>query len=319
MEENAVMDDAGIRTPSNNAARFGRSDLLMILAVLFWGVNLSVIKIGLREFTPHAFNGLRFGLASLVYAAWLFLKRPRPEFRKGDGLRIAGLGLAGVAVYQVFFINGLARETVSTSAVIMAMTPIFIALLSSAFRFEKIAWAGWLGIGLSFAGLAVVMNDPAESFAWDGIRGDLMILAANICWAVYTVFGKPILARMAAVHLAAMTTIVGTALYLPFAARDLIRLEWRDISPSAWGAVIYSAIFAVVISFAVWYASVQRVGNAKTGIYGNLIPIFAAVSAAVILSEKLTPRLAAGAAVILLGVYLTRSGYRFFEKKSPEG
>ena len=314
-----MRDDAGIRMPNNNAARFGRSDLLMILAVLFWGVNLSVIKIGLREFTPHAFNGLRFGLASLIYAAWLLAGRAKPALRKGDVLKIAGLGLAGVTVYQVFFIHGLALEQASTSAVIMAMTPIFIALLSSAFRFEKIPWAGWLGIGLSFAGLAVVMNDPAGSFARDGIRGDLLILAANICWAVYTVFGKPILARMAAVHLAAMTTIVGTALYLPFAARDLLRLEWKDVSPTAWGAVIYSAVFAVVISFAVWYASVQRVGNAKTGIYGNLIPIFAAVSAAVILSEPLPLRLAVGAAVILAGVYMTRSGYRFFEKKRLEG
>ena len=310
-----MRDDAGIRTPNNGAARFGRSDLLMILAILFWGVNLSVIKIGLREFTPHAFNGLRFGLASLIYAVWLLAGRTKPALRKGDILKITGLGLAGVTVYQVFFIHGLALEQASTSAVIMAMTPIFIALLSSAFRFEKIPWAGWLGIGLSFAGLAVVMNGPSGSLSWGGIRGDLMILAANICWAVYTVFGKPILARMAAVHLAAMTTIVGTALYLPFAARDLLRGDWREASAMGWAAVVYSAVFAVVISFAIWYASVRRVGNAKTGIYGNLIPIFAAVAAAVILSEKLTPRLAAGAAVILFGVYLTRSGYRLFEKK----
>ena len=60
----------------------------------------------------------------------------------------------------------------------------------------------------------------------------------------------------------------------------------------------------------------KKVGSAKTGVYGNLTPILAIVFAGIVLGERLTPVQAVGAAVTLTGVYLTRSGYRFFERKA---
>jgi len=58
------------------------------------------------------------------------------------------------------------------------------------------------------------------------------------------------------------------------------------------------------------------VGNSKTAIYGNITPVFAVISAYILLSEKLTLLQIMGALVIFIGVYLTRSGYRFFEKRN---
>jgi len=60
---------------------------------------------------------------------------------------------------------------------------------------------------------------------------------------------------------------------------------------------------------------VKRVGNSKTAIFGNITPVFAVISAYIFLSEKLTLLQMIGALIIFAGVYLTRSGYRFFEKR----
>ena len=91
-----------------NGSRMGRTDLLLLLVIVLWAVNLSVIKIGLRSLSPHGFNAIRLGLAALAYAAVL-IARPRAHrlVKKGDGWKAAGLGLLGITFYQVFFIKAV--------------------------------------------------------------------------------------------------------------------------------------------------------------------------------------------------------------------
>jgi drug/metabolite transporter (DMT)-like permease len=60
---------------------------------------------------------------------------------------------------------------------------------------------------------------------------------------------------------------------------------------------------------------VRRIGNTKTGIFGNITPVFTVFFAHLFLSERVAIPEVAGAVVILLGFYLTRFGYRWFEKR----
>lgn len=302
-----------------NGSRMGRTDLLILLVIVLWAVNLSVIKIGLRSLSPHGFNAIRLGLAALAYAAVL-IARPRAHrlAKKGDGWKAAGLGLLGITFYQVFFIKAVSIMDASTASIVMGTSPIFIALLATAVGEERISIAGWTGIGISFAGFLLVVagENGGLVFTWEAWRGAVLILLANICWAGYTVFSKPILDRNSAFRLAAVGTIVGTAVYLPFAARDLAKVAWAEISWQAWGAIFYSGLVAIFLCFVIWYESVKEVGSAKTGVYSNLSPILTIFFASLVLGERLAAVQAAGAAITLAGVYLTRSGYRFFERKA---
>jgi drug/metabolite transporter (DMT)-like permease len=125
-----------------------------------------------------------------------------------------------------------------------------------------------------------------------------------------------VLERNSSFRLAAVGTIVGTLVYLPFAAKDLAAVEWGGIPWQGWGAILYSGLVAIFLCFVLWYQSVQAVGSAKTGVYGNLTPVLAILFAGIALGERLTGLQAAGAVITLSGVYLTRSGYRFFERKA---
>ena len=192
-----------------------------------------------------------------------------------------------------------------------------IALLATAVGEERIPVAGWAGIVISFAGFLLVVTgeNGGLAFTWEAWRGAVLILLANACWAGYTVFSKPVLDRNAPFRLAAVGTIAGTAVYLPFAVRDLAAVEWARIPLQAWGAILYSGLVAIFLCFVIWYASVKEVGSAKTGVYSNLTPILAIFFAGLVLGERLSALQAVGAAITLAGVYLTRSGYRFFERK----
>lgn len=301
-----------------NGPRIGRTDLLMILAVLLWAVNVSVLKIGLRSLSPHGFNAVRLGLASAAYLAVLAASRGKFRFGKsGDFWKAAGLGLLGITSYQVFFIQALARMNASTASVLMGTSPVFIAILATAIGKERISLAAWMGIVLSFAGCVLVVSGENGGFALSGeaMRGAVLILLANVCWAGYTVFSKPVLERNSPFLLAAVGTIAGTLVYLPFAASSLAAVPWTRIPWQGVGAILYAGLVAIFLCFVLWYKSVQAVGSAKTGVYGNLTPVAAIFFAGLVLGERLTGLQAAGAAVTLAGVYLTRSGYRFFERK----
>lgn len=302
-----------------NGSRMGRTDLAMLLTALLWAVNVSVIKIGLRALSPHGFNAIRLGLASLAYLAVLAASPGKFSLaRKGDGWKAAGLGLLGITGYQIVFIQGLARMNASTASVVMGTSPIFIALLATAIGKERISPAGWLGIGFSFAGFLLVVSgeNGGSVFTGEAMGGAVLILLANAFWAAYTVFSKPVLARNSSFRLAAVGTIAGTFVYLPFAARDLAAVEWSHIPWQGWGAILYAGLVAIFLCFVLWYQSVQAVGSVKTGAYSNLTPILAIFFAGVVLGERLTAIQAVGAAITLAGVYLTRSGYRFFERKA---
>ena len=300
---------------NGNGPRIGRSDALMLLTVLFWAVNLSSIKIGLREFPPGAFNALRLTLASLVYLGLLGLSKEGFRLPRGDGWKAVLMGILGITAYQLFFIQAINETHVSTASVVMATSPIFIAVLSTALGQERLHWAAWLGIVISFGGFLVVVsaeNGGVAAWTWAGLRGSVLILGANACWAGYTVFSKPLLDRVSPFKLAALSTAAGTVLYLPFAARDVAAIRWPGVSAEGWGAVAYSGLVAIVLCFVIWYISLKKVGSAKTGIFSNMMPIFATVFAGLFLGEGITAVQAAGSAVVLAGVYLTRSGYRLF-------
>ena len=83
-------------------------------------------------------------------------------------------------------------------------------------------------------------------------------------------------------------------------------LNWREISFGAWAGLVYSATFALCISYLIWYTAVQRIGSARTSIYSNMVPVVAMIVAAVWLRESISVMQIGGAASIIAGVALTK-------------
>lgn len=305
-------------SPQNNenSARLGATDLFMLLAVLIWGFNFSVVKIALKEFTPGSFNGPRLTIASLLLLLFLRLKEGTIAPPRGDFLRLLVLGVVGNTFYQFLFINGIHRTSASTTSLILTMTPILIALFSAVFIRERIHWVGWVGILTSFFGLYFVVfeNSAGVSLGEKALSGNMMILFGNLFWAIYTVFSKPLLERMSALRLATLTLSFGTLFYLPLTAREIAALDWGSLSARSWAALAFSAVFAIAISYVIWYSSVKRVGNTKTGIYSNITPVLTVFFAQLFLGERIGLTKVIGALVIILGFYLTRFGHRWFKK-----
>ena len=291
-------------------SQLGLTDLYMLLAVVLWSLNFSVIKIALREFSPLGFNGVRLLFASSLLFIFLKLRKEKIGLPHRDWGVFLFLGVIGTTFYQLFFIHGLNWTTASNSALIIALAPAIIALVSTGFRHERLSWLTWGGIVISFGGLYLVITQRIGGFVWslEYLKGDLLIFTANFLWAIYTVKAKPLLGRYSPLKFTAWTMALGTIFFLPFAAQDMKRLVGAKISLVAWGALAYSGVFALAVCYVIWYSSVKRVGNSRTAIYDNLIPLLTILFAFFILQERLSLGQALGAGIIIIGVIMTRLG-----------
>jgi drug/metabolite transporter (DMT)-like permease len=299
--------------------RFGLSDILMLAAVVMWGINFSFIKIALRELSPNAFNGWRISLTAVGFLVLLALSGQGFRVPRRDFWKLLLLGVAGNAVYQAIFIHGASQTSAASSSLILSTSPIFVALLSAVLGIERIHWAAWLGIFVSVAGLFIVITANAGGLRLSGtdMRGDALILLGTIFWAVGTVLAKPFLETMTPLKYSAITVALGALFYIPTTMKDMLAVSYGAVSLKAWLCLVLSALFGLIIGYLIWYYSVRRVGNARTAAYNNLTPIFTALFAAWLLGERLSLIQAVGAVVILAGVYVTRTGYRFFPGNRP--
>lgn len=306
---NNKSEDAGRGRREANS--FGASsDLWMLFTVIIWGVNLTVVKFGLSEFPGHVFNWLRLFGASVLLFLFLLLRGESLSLSRSEFWRIIFLGFLGNTFYQVLFIEGINLTTASNASLIMTSSPVFIALLSTWFRVESLPREGWVGIFLSFLGLYLVITQRTggltlSSRYW---RGDLMILLGNLGWAGYTIFSRPLLSKLSPLKLAATTMAAGAFLYLPFGLASAGRFRSSAVDVKGWAALFFSFIFALGVGFVVWYHSLRRIGNSRTGIYSYLTPLVAIITAHFALGEKITSLQAFGGLIILFGFSLTRSG-----------
>lgn len=307
-----------ISTPSvERPPAFGLTDLLMLLTTMVWGANISVIKVSFTEFPPHAFNLARFLFSAVIYTLIIWRSREGFTLSRRDLPRVLFLALTGITLYQVFFITGLSRTSASLVSMGNAMTPIFIAILSTAIGRERLRWTGWLGIVLSVAGFYGIILGRPSGFNFKGaeISGVFYVLLAGLMWAFYTIFARPVLKTISPTRLAGLTNIIGTAFYLPFAWKEFFRADFSRVTAGGWLGLVYSGSLALVFGFVVWYKSVERVGGARTGVYSNLTPVFGVLTAVIFLGDRISLMQILSAAVIFFGVYLTRNGHNLFRKK----
>lgn len=297
-------------------SRFTQTDLLLLLIVFLWGVNFSVVKGAISgaeaPFSPAAFTALRFGIAALTLL--ILLSRSREELPRSrrDWLVIMTLGLLGNTVYQALFIVGLSYSSPASSALIVASTPVIVAVIGALLRIEKLSLAAWAGIGLSFAGVVVVVLGNGSITTGAGVDrsllGDLMVFGSTTAWAVYTILAAPLLKRYSATLVTSLSLAIGTVPLVLLGLPELSRQDLSAVPFSGWAAGIFSGMLVLAFGYSVWNYGVQRLGGARTAVYSNLIPIVAAIVAWLARGDALTIFHLLGAIVILTGINLTRIG-----------
>ena len=172
----------------------------------------------------------------------------------------------------------MSLTTASNTSLILSMSPVFVALLGVLFRIERIHWAAWLGIVISFVGLYLVISRAGRRlrfFAPKEFRGDVAIFFGTMIWALTRSVLQAFLEKLSPLQFSTVTMGFGALFYVPLTVKDIVRIPWASVSwAGLGGAWSCPRLFGLVVGYLIWYYSVQKVGNAKTAIYSNLTPIF---------------------------------------------
>lgn len=279
-------------------------ELLLLLAICLWALNLSVTRYVLTHgFLPLAYGSVRYGLAAAVFAA-IGLIAERSLRLRGRDLRLA-LAAAGVLyVNQLGFVYALKTTSASVIAMILAATPIVAALVGLVLGRERLHARFWAGAALSFAGVAVVTT--AVGGALEGsVTGVLLGLLTAATWAVYSILVAPLMQYHSATRISA-TVLAATWVPLTLtAAPQLSEQDW-DLGPTVWALLVFATLGPLVLTNVIWYRSLDRIGPARATLATNLQPFLAALFAIVLLGEPLETTLLVGGVLIAVGILLAR-------------
>lgn len=297
-----------IAPPAPAPVKFGTIDLALIMMTVIWGMNAVIVKLTYTQIPPMAFMAVRFVIAGALLLIILRVTEGSLRVDRRDWPKFLVAGMVGTGLYQPLFLTGLSMTSASVTALIIATSPIFVALINRVLGREILPPRGWLGIALTFAGIIlIVAASGGVTLSSQSFVGDMLILAGSFLWALYAVLAAPLMARYSPLRVTALTTSIGAAPIIVIGLPATLALDWSQVDLWGWSGLIYSAIFAIVVGYIIWNNGVKKIGGTRTALYGNLIPVIGVITATLLLGEQLTPLKIAGAAVIFVGLHLART------------
>ncbi len=246
-------------TRSTAPQRFGFTDVLLLLTAVIWAINFSVVKYATTVIPPLAFATLRVMIATVILGV-IALSLDRPKISRGTWIRLLLLGVIGHAVYQLLFINGVARTRAGNAALIVAAAPGFISLASQWRGIERLERKTLAGIMLSIVGVTLVILGSTRLAPGSGnatIAGTILVFCGVLAWVAYTVGLQPYTKNMSGIQLSAITMVGGAVPLIVVTFRDVLAVDWSRVGRGGWIAVLYSSVGAMVMGYYFWYRGLR--------------------------------------------------------------
>jgi drug/metabolite transporter (DMT)-like permease len=279
--------------------------------MVIWAANFIVVKDAIATLPPVGFTMLRYGLASIALIVILRWYEGSVSLPRPDVARILVLGGLGFGLYQILWTTGLLSIPAGDSALIIASTPVLVAVLAVVIGADTLTPAKFAGSALSFLGVVVVIAAGVGISLSGSALGSLLTLAAAACWASYTAFATPVLRRHSPLVLTTWATIGGTIVLIPpgiaqLAAPGALGPEQAERLIPIVLAIAYSGVLAAAAANVVVFNGVRLLGPTRVITLQSFVPAMAVILAFVFLREPIRPAQVVGGLIIVLGVALTR-------------
>jgi drug/metabolite transporter (DMT)-like permease len=278
-----------------------------LFAVTVWGASFIATKVALRDVSPITVVWTRFGMGVIILGIAVTVRAQFTLPRREEWGYYALLGFLGITFHQWLQSTALLTSRASTTAWIVATTPVFMALLGWLALKERLHSWQILGILLAALGVLLVVTDgqlAALSPGHFGQPGDVLILMSSVNWAIFSVLSRRGLASQPAALMMFYVMALGwsfTSIQL-FAGPGL--REIPQLTRDGWLGVTFLGVFCSGLAYIAWYDTLQILPAAQLGSFLYLEPPVAVVVSALILAESLTMAALLGGGVILFGVWL---------------
>ncbi len=280
--------------------------LLVAVAPLCWAGNIVLAKGMADQIPPVALSFWRWFVAFLILLplTWPHVKRDWKAARSGWKM-IALLSLLGITAFNTLLYTAMHTTTAINGALIHSTMPAVIIIISLVFYGERVSRLQVAGVSLCIIGAGVVVLKGSWRALVDMalVQGDLLMIVAVVIYALYSV----LLPKRPNIH--PLSFLVYTFGLGAFGLLPLYLVELRALgpfapTPAAAATIGYVAIFPSIVAYFCWNRGVAVIGANRTGLFTNLIPVFAAALAVFFLDESLRAFHLVGMSLILIGFVL---------------
>ncbi len=279
--------------------------LLILLAGCFWGsMGIFVRRLGTFGFSPVQVVCIRVTLAALFFSVLLLVKDRR-------GFRIAlrdlplflGLGFGSILFFTVCYFTAITMMPLSTAAILLYTSPIWIMLMSVLFFREKLNGVKLLALGLAFAGCVLVSGISGEGITLIGL---LVGLGSGIGYGLYSILGTVALRKYSPYTVTAYTFLFAAAgSWAVCGPADMV--SKFAAAPNLASLLLFcclTALVTAVIPFLAYTLGLRSVEASRAGILATIEPMVATIIGILVFSEPLTWLSGLGILLILSAVIL---------------
>jgi drug/metabolite transporter (DMT)-like permease len=294
----------------NPAIRRAGPYALALGTVFFWGASFPITKLALVSLGPMGIAFLRWTISALALGGWLAARHTLPtagRLVREEGATLIWMALTGITLFYALENLSLGYTSATNAGILANFTSIFMALIGTFWLRERLHLREWLAMGVAFLGAALVSQGSGHvTLGGMGLRGDLMMVAACIFSAVYSLGGKRLVARYPADVVTTLVAAVGALFLLPLALWEGFTLA---LSPLVWLALLLLGLGSGALANLWWLYILSKVSTARAGMILFLVPVSSTLLAVTMLHEPLSLGMLAGGALVLGSVaFMERGG-----------
>lgn len=277
--------------------------LAMTFAALCWAGAFIAGKIGVRSASPLALTYFRFMLGLALLYGYARFRRIDLRIRRRDWLAMLPLGLVGMVAYHLLFFLALRHTTAIRTSMIAATNPLMTAVLAALFLGERLNRVKVLCISAALLGvlLTITQWDLPRLLRGGVASGDLIMLAAVLCWAGYGVLVRAQVGRFDPVVTTFYAFLICVLALTPFQALEVARGACH-ITAQGWLAIVYMGAFPTFGGYLIQQQAIKHLGLTRTALFVNLVPVFTMILAVALLHERFFALNAVSAAIIIASV-----------------
>lgn len=291
-----------------------RKNLAMLeatIAVVAWGGSFVATKVALQQARPVTVVWLRFAMGVVILGVAMAARKQFALPPRRELAYFALLGFLGITFHQWLQSTGLQTAQATTTAWIVATTPVFMAILGWLVLRERLGWLGAAGIAVAAGGVLLVVTGgdlAALARGRFGTSGDFLVLISAPNWAVFSVLSRRGLLQHPATRMMFYVMAFGwlfssVLFFFGPGVGDIASLKL-----DGWLGVGFLGIFCSGLAYIFWYDALQALPTAQAGAFVYLEPFVTVLVAALVLGEPLLAASLLGGGAILAGVWLVNSG-----------
>jgi drug/metabolite transporter (DMT)-like permease len=280
--------------------------LVLILPPLLWAGNFAVGRAA-RDVVPPmmlAFARHFVALAVLLPFGWSTMRRDIKRYW-ACRWQLVAVSLTGMVAFNLLVYSGLHATTASNAQLLNSTIPVLIVLLSGLFLRQRLSVAQVFGLALACAGVLTIVlhGDFARLTALQFSHGDLIVFAAMVSFALFSVLLRGLPADLDRLGLLGAQLAIAVVMLLPALLWEYVVVGARPSgNAAALAAMLYVGIAASLLANLLYLIGIARVGPARAGMFIHLVPLYGAIISTAFLGESLHIHHAVGMAAIMAGL-----------------